>query len=156
MGSYHAKVEWSRGQDEFLRQHYSRGHRWSFDEGVTIAASASPHVVRAPWHVTAAVDPEEALVAALSSCHMLFFLSYASSAGFTVDAYVDAPEGQLAKGADGREWMTAFTLRPVVTFRERAPSEEEFLAMHHKAHDQCYIANSVKGEVRLEPVIQVG
>ncbi len=155
MSSYHAKVEWSRGHDEFLRQKYSRGHRWSFDEGVSIPASASPHAVRAPWHVTAAVDPEEALTAALASCHMLFFLSFASAAGFTVESYVDTPEGLMTKGPDGRETMTRFTLRPTVTFKERAPSAEEFQAMHHKAHEECYIANSIRGEVHTEGTIRL-
>jgi organic hydroperoxide reductase OsmC/OhrA len=155
MSTYHAQVTWRRGADEFLRQKYSRGHRWTFDEGVSIAASASPHAVRAPWHVTAAVDPEEALVAAVSSCHMLFFLSYCSAAGFTVESYEDAPEGLMAKNARGKDAMTAFTLRPVVTFKERAPSEEEFLAMHHKAHDECYVANSLNGTVAVEPLIRL-
>lgn len=155
MSQYFAKIEWQRGTDEFLRQKYSRGHRWTFDEGVSIAASAAPHAVRAPWHVTAAVDPEEALTAAVSSCHMLFFLAYASSAGFTVESYVDAPEGTMARNEAGKEVMTEFVLRPLVTFKERAPSEEEFMAMHHKAHEECYIANSVKGSVRVEPTIRV-
>jgi organic hydroperoxide reductase OsmC/OhrA len=155
MSQYFAKVEWQRGADEFLRQKYSRGHRWTFDDGASIAASASPHAVRAPWHVTAAVDPEEALTAALASCHMLFFLSFASSAGFTVESYADAPEGTMARNEAGKEAMTEFVLRPLVTFKERAPSEEEFMAMHHKAHEECYIANSIRGAVRVEPVLRV-
>ncbi len=155
MSTYHANVTWARGADAFLHQRYSRGHRWTFDEGVSIAASASPQAVRAPWHVAAAVDPEEALVAALSSCHMLFFLSFASSAGFTVESYMDSPEGTMARNAAGKEVMTEFVLRPLVTFKERAPSEEEFMAMHQKAHEDCFIANSVKGAVRVEPVIRV-
>ena len=155
MSTYHANVSWTRGADEFLRQKYSRGHRWTFDEGVSIAASASPHAVRAPWHVTAAVDPEEALVAALSSCHMLFFLSFASSAGFTVEAYGDEAEGVMEKNAEGRDAMVRFTLRPVVTFKERAPSAAEFDAMHHRAHEQCYVANSLKGSIAVEPVMQL-
>jgi organic hydroperoxide reductase OsmC/OhrA len=155
MSTYHATIAWTRGADEFLRQKYSRGHRWSFDEGVSIAASASPNAVRAPWHVAAAVDPEEALVAALSSCHMLFFLSFASSAGYTVESYDDAAEGVMATNAEGRAAMTAFTLRPVVTFKARAPLAEEFAAMHHRAHEECYVANSLKGEVLVEPVIRV-
>lgn len=155
MSTYHATVRWTRGADEFLRQKYSRGHTWTFDEGVSIAASASPHSVRAPWHVTAAVDPEEALTAALASCHMLFFLSFASKAGFTVESYEDAPEGLMEKGDDGKEWMRRFTLRPVVTFKERAPSQEEFDAMHHAAHEACYVANSLKGSVGIEATIRV-
>lgn len=156
MSTYHAKVTWARGADEFLRQKYSRGHRWTFDEGVSIAASASPHSVRAPWHVTAAIDPEEALVAALASCHMLFFLSIASRAGFTVETYEDSPEGEMEKNAEGRDAMTRFTLRPLVTFKERAPSAEEFDAMHHSAHEQCYVANSLRGTVVVEPVMRLG
>jgi organic hydroperoxide reductase OsmC/OhrA len=156
MSTYHANVTWARGADEFLRQKYSRGHRWTFDEGVSIAASASPHAVRAPWHVAAAVDPEEALVAALSSCHMLFFLSFASAAGFTVESYEDAAEGVMDKNAEERESMVRFTLRPVVTFKERAPDAAEFDAMHHRAHEQCYVANSLKGDVTVEPTARVG
>jgi len=155
MATYHAQVAWSRGSQEFLHQRYSRGHTWSFDEGLTVPASASPHSVRAPWHVTAAVDPEEALVAAVSSCHMLFFLSYCSGAGFTVESYEDPAEGVMTRAANGRESMSAFTLRPLVTFKERAPSEEEFMAMHHKAHEECYVANSLNGTVNVEPTIRV-
>lgn len=155
MLTYHAHVEWQRGSDEFLRQRYSRGHRWTFDAGASIAASASPHAVKAPWHVAAAVDPEEALVAAVSSCHMLFFLSYASGAGFTIEAYDDAAEGVMGRTDAGKEAMTAFTLHPLVTFKARAPSEEEFMAMHHKAHEECYIANSLHASVRVDPVIRV-
>lgn len=156
MSTYHAAVTWTRGTQEFLRQRYSRGHTWTFDEGVSIRASASPHVVRAPWHETAAVDPEEALAAALASCHMLFFLSDASRNGHVVESYADTPEALMAKGPDGREWITRITLRPVVTFRDRAPSAEEFTRMHDEAHAACYIANSIKGEVVLEPVAHVG
>ncbi len=155
MSTYHATVTWTRGQDEFLHQKYSRGHTWAFDEGVAIRASASPHAVRAPWHVTAAVDPEEAVVAAVSSCHMLFFLSFASKAGFTVESYADAPEGLMERTADGKEWLTRFTLRPLVTFKERGPSAEDFEAMHHAAHDACYIANSLRGEVRVDGTMRV-
>ena len=155
MSTYHAKVEWTRGTDEFLRQKYSRGHRWQFDEGVTVPASAAPHAIRAPWHVTAAVDPEEAVTAALASCHMLFFLASASRAGFTVEAYTDAPESLMEKNEQGRESLTQFTLRPLVVFKERAPSEEEFVAMHAQAHEQCYIANSIRGHVTLQPTMQV-
>lgn len=154
MSTYHANVTWARGADAFLHQKYSRGHRWTFDEGVSIAASASPQAVRAPWHVAAAVDPEEALVAALSSCHMLFFLSFASSAGYTVESYEDAAEGVMAKNAEGRDAMVRFTLRPVVTFKERAPLAAEFDAMHHRAHEQCYVANSIRGAVAVEPVMR--
>ena len=156
MSTYHATITWSRGPDAFLQQKYSRGHRWTFDEGASIAASASPHAVRAPWHVAAAVDPEEALVAALSSCHMLFFLSFASSAGFTVESYEDLAEGVMGKNAEGRDAMVHFRLRPVVTFRERAPVAAEFAAMHHRAHQECYVANSLKSDMTVEPTARVG
>lgn len=155
MSTFHAQVSWTRGEQEFLRQQYSRGHTWTFDEGVSIPASAAPSSVRAPWHVTAAVDPEEAVTAALASCHMLFFLAYASKAGYVVDSYADAPEAQLEKGSDGKEWLTHFTLRPAVAFKERAPGAEEFAALHHRAHEACYIANSVKGGVTMEPTMRV-
>ena len=155
MSIYHAQVRWDRSAADYLGQRYSRGHTWTFDEGVTVPASASPHAVKAPWHVTAAVDPEEALVASVSSCHMLFFLSYCSHAGFTVESYDDPAEGVMRRDANGREAMTEFTLRPLVTFKERAPSEEEFMAMHEKAHEECYIANSLNGVVKVEPTIRV-
>ena len=155
MHTYFAGVTWTRGGDAFLDQKYSRGHRWTFDEGVTVPASASPRIVPAPWTVAAAVDPEEALVASVSSCHMLFFLSFASSAGFTVESYEDAAEGVLEKNAEGRDAMTRFTLRPSVSFKERAPSVEEFDDMHQLAHAKCYIANSLKSAVVVEPVLRL-
>ncbi len=150
MSTYHARIAWTRGGDEFARQKYSRGHRWHFDDGVSVPASASPHVVKKEFVVTAAVDPEEALVAALSSCHMLFFLSYVSSAGYIAESYEDASEGVLEKGIDGRVMMTRVTLHPVVTFGGKGPSQSEFDAWHHKAHEECYVANSVRSEIVVE------
>jgi organic hydroperoxide reductase OsmC/OhrA len=150
MGTYHATIAWSRGADEFTGQHYSRGHTWKFDEGLTVPASASPHVVRAPWHVTRAVDPEEAFVAAVSSCHMLFFLSFVSRDGFIAESYQDAASGVLEKAPSGKVVMTSVTLRPVVTFRGKVPAQEQFDAWNHQAHEECYIANSVTAEVRVE------
>jgi organic hydroperoxide reductase OsmC/OhrA len=151
MASYQATVRWLRGNAEFARQQYTRGHTWHFDEGVTVPASASPHVVKAPWAVAAAVDPEEALVAALASCHMLFFLSDASRAGFIVEKYEDAAEGLMAKNADGKMAVTVITLRPEVTFSGTGPTAEQFAKLHDGAHGQCYIANSIRSEMRLEP-----
>jgi organic hydroperoxide reductase OsmC/OhrA len=151
MASYHATVQWSRGNAVFANQQYSRAHSWGFDEGLTVPASASPHVVKAPWAESRAVDPEEAVVAALASCHMLFFLSDASRAGFIVERYDDAAEGVMAKNAEGKVALTVVTLRPKVTFVGTAPSTEEFAQLHHGAHEQCYIANSIRSEVRLEP-----
>jgi organic hydroperoxide reductase OsmC/OhrA len=151
MAFYNATVQWLRGTAEFAKQQYTRGHTWHFDEGLTVPASASPHVVKAPWAVAAAVDPEEALVAALASCHMLFFLSDASRAGFIVEKYVDAAEGLMAKNADGKMAVTVITLRPEVTFSGTGPTAEQFAKLHDGAHGQCYIANSIRSEMRLEP-----
>lgn len=151
MSIYRATVRWSRGTDAFAGHKYSRGHEWVFDGGVVVPASASPQVVRAPWSVTEAVDPEEAFVAAISSCHMLFFLAYAAKAGYIVDAYEDPAEGTLAKNAAGKEVMTHVVLHPRVTFGDRAPAEAEYAELHHRAHDECYIANSVRSEVTVEP-----
>jgi organic hydroperoxide reductase OsmC/OhrA len=150
MASYHAKISWTRGVHEFSGQKYSRGHLWAFDEGVIIPASASPHTVKAPWAVVAAVDPEEALVAALSSCHMLFFLSYVSRDGFIAESYDDPAEGVLEKGPSGKVVMTRVTLRPAVTFSGKAPDKEQFDRWHHDAHEECYIANSVRSEVTVQ------
>jgi len=153
MHTYNATIRWSRGSDEFANQKYSRGHRWEFDEGVSVPASASPHSVRAPWSVAAAVDPEEALVAALSSCHMLFFLSGASRDGFIVERYDDEAVGEMQKDATGRIAITKVTIRPQVTFSGTAPTAAQFAALHERAHDQCFIANSIKSEVVIEPTM---
>lgn len=151
MSTYQATVRWSRGSDPFAAQQYSRGHAWIFDDGVVVPASASPHVVRAPWSVAAAVDPEEAFVAAISSCHMLFFLSFTAQAGYIVDAYDDPAVGTLARNAAGKEAMTRVVLHPMVTFSGHAPGGAEFAELHHRAHEACYIANSVLTEVQVEP-----
>jgi organic hydroperoxide reductase OsmC/OhrA len=154
MSTYHAIIRWNRGDDEFLRQQYSRGHNWHFDGGIAVSASASPLVVPAPLSVSAAVDPEEALVAALSSCHMLFALSRVSKGGFIAESYEDAAEGVLQKRADGKTAITHVTLRPVITFKGPAPNAEEYEALHHAAHEECYIANSVNFPVTVTPEIR--
>ena len=147
MGSYTATVSWRRGAEEpFTDNRYSRGHQWSFDGGVTFRASASPHVV-GKFADPAGVDPEEAFVAALSSCHMLSFLYVAAKAGFVVDSYDDTAEGSMSK-TDGRVWVSLVTLHPHVVWAGAKPDEA---ALHHAAHDECFIANSVKTEVRCEP-----
>jgi len=151
MSTYHATIRWARGDDEFLRQKYSRGHTWHFDEGITVPASASPHVLRAPLSVAAAVDPEEALVAAISSCHMLFALSHVSKAGFIAESYEDAAEGIMEKRADGKTAITHVTLHPVITFKGAVPTAEQYDAIHHAAHEECYIANSVNFPVDVAP-----
>ncbi len=153
MSAYTVTVEWQRGDQRFVDKRYSRAHWWKFDSGSEVRASSSPHVVPLPYSDENAVDPEEAFVASLSSCHMLFFLSIAAKEGFCVDSYNDDAEGILEKDAFQRLSMTRVTLRPRVVFSgSPAPSAEEIRRMHHQAHEECFIANSVKTEVRCEPV----
>ena len=154
MTLYHAEIVWTRdaSPQDFLHNRYSRRHLLRFDGGVELAGSSSPHVVPLPWSDAAAVDPEEAFVAALSSCHMLWFLSIAARRGFCVDDYRDAAEGVMARNAAGRLAMTLVTLRPAARFGGRQPTPAELHAMHHEAHEECFIANSVKTEVRCEPL----
>jgi organic hydroperoxide reductase OsmC/OhrA len=153
LSEYHAVVEWNRDGAAFTDNRYSRGHRWSFDGGIDVRASASPHVVPLPMSDPAAIDPEEAFVASLSSCHMLFFLSFAAKRGFVVDRYRDDAVGILSKNDHGELAMTRVTLRPAVTFSgERRPSAADIADLHHESHEQCFIARSVKTDVRCEPV----
>ncbi|MBA2686634.1 MAG: OsmC family protein [Gemmatimonadaceae bacterium] len=154
MSEYTATIEWERAPTAaFTDKKYSRGHEWKFDGGITVPASASPHGVPVPYSVAAAVDPEEAFVAALSSCHLLWFLSIAAKRGFVVDRYSDDATGTLAMGPSGKVVMTRVLLRPHVTFGgDKRPTSEEFQAMHHEAHDECFIANSVRTDVVCEPV----
>ena len=152
MGQYKAVIIWERNGAVFTDNRYSRGHRWQFDGGIEVPASSSPHVVPLPLSVAAAVDPEEAFVAALSSCHMLWFLSIAAKRGFLVESYRDEAVGVMAKNAAGKLAMTQVTLRPGVVFGgEERPQSGEVAAMHHEAHEQCFIASSVKTDVRCEP-----
>ena len=151
---YSSKIIWHRGGASFSDNRYSRKHVWQFDGGLEIPASSSPQVVPLPMSDAMAVDPEEAFVASLSSCHMLWFLAIAGKKRFVVDQYVDEAVGDLAKNAEGKMAMTRVTLRPNVTFSgDKQPSREELQAMHEQAHDACFIATSVKSEVRCEPVL---
>jgi organic hydroperoxide reductase OsmC/OhrA len=151
MGSYTATIRWKRGSDgDFAKGQYSRAHEWAFDGGAVVAASPSPHIVPAPWSDAAGVDPEEAFVASLASCHMLFFVDFARRAGLLVDAYVDEAEGELGKRADGRMAMTRVTLHPRVTWGGTPPDAAAIADLHHRAHDACFIANSVTSEVRVD------
>src|SRR5262245_43319418 len=153
MAEYKAVVAWDRGGAVFTDNKYSRGHRWVFDGGVEVPASSSPHVVPLPFSVAAAVDPEEAFVASLSSCHMLTFLFLAQKRGFVVDSYRDEAVGVLAKDAAGKFAMKLVTLHPDTTFSgSKKPTRADIEAMHHEAHEECFIARSVKTEVRCEPV----
>lgn len=148
MGVYRATIHWTLGDGDFAKGRYSRGHRWSFDGGVDVPASASPHIVPLPHSVAEAVDPEEAFVAALSSCHMLFFLSLAAAKNILVESYRDEAEGVLKKGDDGKLRITRVILRPQATYRgEGAPDRTLLEALHHEAHEQCFIANSVTADI---------
>jgi organic hydroperoxide reductase OsmC/OhrA len=153
MQRYQAQVSWQRGSQAFSDNRYSRAHQWQFDGGQQVTASSSPLSVPLPMSDAAAVDPEEALVAALSSCHMLFFLSIAAQRGFVVDSYRDDAVGILDRDAGGKKAMTLFTLHPAIAFGgERQPTRAEIDAIHHDAHQQCYIANSIKADVNIEGV----
>lgn len=153
MAGHHAVVSWERGEQPFLDNRYSRAHVWRFDEGVEVPASSSPGVVPVPLSNAAAVDPEEAFVASLSSCHMLWFLSIAAKRKFRVDRYTDRAEGIVGKNADGKTAVITVALQPDVSFSaDRRPTRQELDQMHHQAHEQCFIANSVKTEVRVAPV----
>ena len=153
MSEYTAEVLWQRGDQDFLANTYSRRHSLRFDGGAEWAGSSSPHVVPLPSSDASAVDPEEAFVASLSSCHMLWFLTMAVKRKFCVDRYFDAATGVMEKNAEGKMAMTAVTLRPEVTFSgANLPTREQIEHMHHRAHEECFIANSVKTDVRCEPV----
>jgi organic hydroperoxide reductase OsmC/OhrA len=145
--AYRATVLWRRGEQSFADNRYSRGHVWRFDGDIEVPASSSPFVVP-NYSVARAVDPEEAFVASLSSCHMLFFLSFAARAGFIIDSYEDEARGEMAKNTAGKLFVSKVTLRPVIAFSgDKRPSEADIAALHHRSHEECFIANSVKTEV---------
>ena len=156
MAHHTAETIWTRGdasREDFVANRYSRRHLLRFDGGAEVPGSSSPHVVPLPYSDATAVDPEEAFVASLSSCHMLWFLSLAARDRFCVDRYADAATGLLAKNASGRQAMTVVILHPSVQFSgERLPSRADIERLHHQAHEACFIANSVKTEVCCEPV----
>lgn len=148
MSSHTATVEWDRAGSAFTDRRYSRAHRWQFDGGVTVPASSSPHVVPVPYSDPANVDPEEAYVAALSSCHMLWFLHLAAAAGYVVDSYRDAAEGVMQTDVGGRQWVARVTLQPALAFSgAKAPDDAAVERLHHQAHVSCFLANSVKTEI---------
>lgn len=148
MSEHRATVEWKR-QDAFVYETYNRMHEWRFGSGVAVPARAAPNNIPKTSPVGPGVDPEEAFVASLSSCHMLWFLHLALQRKFVVDRYVDEAVGVL-----DRTWMSKVTLRPRVRFSGQPPSDEEHRALHHNAHERCFIANSVKTEVSVEPTIE--
>ena len=153
---YTAETIWRRGdasREDFVARRYSRRHRLRFDGGVEVPGSSSPHLVPLPYSDAAAVDPEEAFVSALSSCHMLWFLDLAARAGYCVDRYADSATGVMKKDEAGRMAMTSVVLHPAVEFSgEKLPGRDEVERLHHEAHENCFIANSVKTQVRCEPV----
>ena len=153
MSTYTAKISWkSDSPEHFTKNRYTRGHTWSFDGGIEVPASSSPHAVRLPFSVEAAVDPEEALVAAAASCHMLTFLWVAARKGFRIDSYEDDAVGWLEKNAEGRLAVTRVCLRPRVRWADGVDiSDDALKTLHDKAHHACFIANSVKTEVTVEP-----
>lgn len=157
MSVYTATVQWQLGAADdaaraaFGRQHYSRVHHLCFDGGVSVPGSAAPSVVRAPWSDPSAVDPEELFVASLASCHMLWFLSLAADAGYVVLAYDDEALGTMARNDRGQLAMTEIVLRPLARFAAPAPDAAALAALHHRAHEACFIANSVRSGVRIEP-----
>lgn len=151
MSTYTAIIDWAWDGGDFTKHRYSREHTLDFG-GMTVRGSASPHIVPLPWSRPDAVDPEAGFTASISSCHMLWFLDVAARAGFTVASYRDAAEGTLAKREDGKLVMTRVVLRPAVTFAgDRQPTRDELDHLHHRAHEECFIANSVKTEVVIEP-----
>ena len=149
MSTYTAKITWkSDSPDTFTKNRYTRGHEWAFDGGVTVPASSSPHVVRVPFSVEAAVDPEEALVASASSCHMLTFLWLAATAGFNIGSYEDNAVGEMTTSDDGKQWISTITLDPQIAWTgDKLPTPEEIAHLHHEAHEKCYIASTIRSKI---------
>jgi len=148
MSTYSAKISWKNDSpDSFTKNRYSRAHTWVFDGGIEVPASSSPHAVRLPFSVEEAVDPEEALVASAASCHMLTFLWVAAKKGFLIESYEDNAVGEMTTTDDGRQWISKITLDPQIVWGDKTPTAQELKELHHAAHEQCYIANSIKSEV---------
>jgi len=153
MAQHKATIEWNRGDADFLKGRYSREHKWLFDGGLSVAASSSPAVVPVPWSNIAAIDPEEAFVASLSSCHMLTFLHVARLGGFDVASYHDQAVGHTAPNEKRVPWVATVVLNPKIVYAgDKRPTDEEEAHLHHLAHEQCFIAQSVKTEVKVAGV----
>ncbi len=149
---YNVKVYWKKKSDEkFTDNKYSRAHKWIFDCGIEFPASSSKHIVPLPMSDESAVDPEEAYIASLSSCHMLWFLSIAARKKYIVESYEDNAEGTLEKDENGKLAMTEVTLKPKVNFIENTPTQNQLEEIHHLAHEECFISNSVKTKVNIVP-----
>ena len=152
MSTYTATIRWSRtGESDFAKGRYSRAHEWAFDGGALVPASASPDNVPPGTADEAGVDPEEGFIAAISSCHMLFFLDYARRDGFVVDSYVDEAAGIMEKRGDGKIAVTRVMLCPRIVFSgDKQPTEGQIARLHERSHEDCFIANSVNTEVTVE------
>jgi organic hydroperoxide reductase OsmC/OhrA len=155
MSTYSACIKWHRQNDEnFIDNQYSRGHTWEFDGGEIIHASSSPNVVPLPYSIESNVDPEEAFIASLSSCHMLFFLSIAAKKHYVIESYTDNAKGIMQIDKNNKISMTDVTLRPKIVFSgDKQPNQEQIDKIHHNAHKQCFIANSVKTSITIESQI---
>src|SRR5215204_4550062 len=153
MSTYTAKISWKTDSpDNFTKNRYTRGHTWSFDGGIEVPASSSPHAVRVPFSIEEAVDPEEALVAAASSCHMLSFLWVVAQKGFRIDSYEDNAVGEMTE-THGKQWISKITLDPKIEWAgDTLPTAEEIAELHHAAHEVCYIANSIKSDVVIKGI----
>jgi organic hydroperoxide reductase OsmC/OhrA len=151
VSEYKATIRWAHTEGDFLKGTYSRGHEWHFDGGITVPASSSPHAVRKPFSKEDAVDPEEAFVASIAGCHMLTFLWLASKDGFAIRSYEDDAVGVMTKNERGALWVSAVTLRPRIAWEGAAPPPEHQERLHHAAHEGCYIAQSVKTAITVEP-----
>ncbi len=150
MSEYKATITWKRTSPDFLQGKYSREHSWTFDGDLTIPASPSPSNVPLPYSNPAHVDPEEAYVASISSCHMLTFLYLASQQGFQVDSYKDEAVGAMTKNEKGVPWISLVTLHPKIEYSGgKLPAPADEARLHHLAHEQCFIANSIKTEVKV-------
>ena len=151
MSEHRATIRWQQTGPDFLKGQYSRAHTWQFDGGVTVPASASPSVVPTPWSDPANVDPEEAFVASVASCHMLTFVYLAGKEGFVVESYEDSAVGTMSKNEKGVPWVSSVTLNPrIVCGAGKQPSPADVARLHHLAHEQCFIANSIKTDVRVK------
>lgn len=148
---YHATIRWTRGSEAFTDGRYSRGHIWAFD-GIEVPGSSAPGSVRVPLSREDAVDPEEALVAAAASCHMLFALDFARRGGFRVDSYEDAAVGEMTPNDKGKLYVSRITLTPVMVFSgEKLPTQDDVDHIHHRAHEECYVAHSLRAEIVIAP-----
>lgn len=153
---YSATVVWQRSGETFTDNRYSRAHVWTFDGGITVPASSAPSSVRLPYSVAEAVDPEEAFVASVSSCHMLTFLYLAANTGLVIDRYADDARGVITKNDRGKLFVSKVTLHPALTLSgAKRPTPQELDALHHRAHEECYIANSILSEVVVEATAPV-